>query len=104
MFKRSSDKLTFSLKSNGLGLRYVVREDVRSFLKARQTRVLHVDGYSYFMGRFLTEKVFTEEERKAQLDRYFWTENKHANLVNSSDPDGLYYVGFQDIIHNTGSI
>lgn len=66
MFKRFSDPMFFSRKSNSIGMAYF-DEAKKKYLLESLTTCFHIDGREYFLGRFFQKKIFPEEIRQEML-------------------------------------
>lgn len=69
MFKRFSDPLFFSRKSNSIGMAYFDDAKKKYMLDNLTTR-FHIDGREYFLGRFFQKKMFPEDIRQEMLRQH----------------------------------
>lgn len=69
MFKRFTDPMFFSRKSNSIGMAYF-DEDKKKYLLDNLTTCFHIDGRDYFLGRFFQKKIFTEDVRQDLLRQH----------------------------------
>lgn len=69
MFKRFSDPMFFSRKSNSIGMAFF-DENKKKYMLENLTTCFHVDGREYFLGRFFQKKIFPEDVRQEMLRRH----------------------------------
>ncbi len=69
MFKRFSDPMFFSRKSNSIGMAYF-DDDKKKYLLDNLTTCFHLDGREYYLGRFFQKKIFPEDVRQDMLRQH----------------------------------
>lgn len=75
MFKRFEDKLTFSRKSRNIGYGYF-SGDRKKFLIDNLTTEFHVNGKTFYLGRFFRKKIFDADQNERLLEQYYVKQSK----------------------------
>lgn len=103
MFKRFDDKLTFSRKSRNIGYGYFTG-DRKKFLLDNLTTEFHVNGKTFYLGRFFRKKIFDAEQNDELLSRYYLKQSKIEtesliDFIESSQ--GIKIVNYMDNMFET---